>query len=148
MNAETPAYDLAECTQFISYWCKQTLAPHITLTAIVPDGPTTTATFMLADTEKATVWIARHQNAGRNIYFQVNEPPARCAKKPTKDMMQAALCRHADIDPHDSEYPYIEERGRLHKLAALLHSNPAMPPTAILDPATASNPCGRSRGSH
>ena len=48
--------------------------------------------------------------------------------------MQAALCRHADIDPHDSElYPYIEERGRLHKLAALLHSNPAMPPTAILD---------------
>jgi hypothetical protein len=100
------------------------------LTAILPDGPTTAATFMPAD----TIWIAHHQGAGRNVYFEVNETPARCAKKLTKDMMLAALCRHADIDPHeDDERPYLEERDRLHKLAAVLHADPVMPPTAILD---------------
>jgi hypothetical protein len=101
MNADMPTFDLAECTQFISHWCNQSHTPHVTLTAILPDGPTTTATFTPADIEKTADWIARHQGAGRNIYFEVNETPARCAKKPTKDMMQAALCRHADIDPHE-----------------------------------------------
>ena len=133
MNAEAPTYDRAECAQFISFWCEVTGAPHITLTAITPDGPTTTATFSLADTQKAGEWIARYQGGGRNIYFQVNETPARCTKKPTKDMMQAALCRHADIDPHDGDYPYQEERDRLHRLAECLCADPDMPPTAILD---------------
>ena len=37
-----------------------------------------------------TIWIAHHLGAGRNVYFEVNETPARCAKKLTKDMMLAA----------------------------------------------------------
>src|SRR5450631_3867415 len=71
IGTEPPTLDVAECAQFISFWCSVTGAPHITLTAITPDGPTTTATFTTADTEKAGGWIARHQGAGRNIYFQV-----------------------------------------------------------------------------
>ena len=27
-----------------------------------------------------TIWIAHHQGAGRNVYFEVNETPARCAR--------------------------------------------------------------------
>jgi hypothetical protein len=48
-------------------------------------------------------------------------------------MMQAALCRHADIDPHDGDHPYQEERVRLHQLAEFLRADPVIPPTAILD---------------
>lgn len=133
MNAVLLTFDLGECKKFISFWCEVTGAPHITLTAIVPDGSTTTTTFEAPDTEKAGAWIARHQGAGRNIYFQPNETPARCIKKPTKEAMQASLCRHADIDPDDGDRPYQEERDRLHQLADFLLADPHMPPTAILD---------------
>ena len=133
MNAETPTLDLSECMGFIVFWCELTGAPHLTLSAIVPDGSTTTMTFTAAETEKAGAWIGRHQGSGCNIYFQANETPACCTKKPTKDMMQVALCRHADIDPDDADHPYQEERDRLQRLAEFLHADPVMPPTAILD---------------
>ena len=73
----------------------------MTLTAITPDGPTTTATFAAGDTEKTRATGSRAQAAGRNVYFQVNETPARCATKPKKKLMIAALCRHADIGHDD-----------------------------------------------
>jgi hypothetical protein len=133
VNAEAPALDLAECKSFLAFWREVTGASHVTLTAITPDGPTTTATFTTADNEKAGAWIAHAQATSRNVYFEVNETPARCAKKPTKDVMQAALCRHADVDPVDELYPYSEERDRLRRLAEFLHDDPLMPPTAILD---------------
>jgi hypothetical protein len=133
VNAETPLLDPSECARFIVLWCEVAGAPHITLTAIVPDGSTTTTTFIVADTENAIAWITRHQGDGRNIYFQANETPARCSKKPTKAMMQAAVCRHADIDPDDGSHPFQEERQRLHRLAEFLRADPVMPPTVILD---------------
>jgi hypothetical protein len=133
MNAGQPILDLAECARFAAFWCEVTGAQHITLTAITPDGPTTTATFTIADVDKAAAWIAREQGACRNVYFEVNETPAGCTKKPTKELMQAALCRHADIDPDDASYPYQEERDRLHRLADFLGADPLMPPTVILD---------------
>ena len=133
MNAETPTLDLAECVQFISFWCGVTGAPHITLTAITPDGATTTITFTPSDLEKAGDWIRRAQTNGRNVYFQVNETPARCATKPKKEVMIAALCRHADVDPVEDLCPYAEERDRLHRLADFVRGDPVMPPTAIVD---------------
>jgi uncharacterized protein (DUF927 family) len=133
MTVETPTFDLAECAQFIAFWCRVTGAPHLTLTAITPDGPTTTATFTAADTEKAGSWIARAQAAGRNVYFQVNETPTRCVTKPKKEAIIAAIARHADVDPVDASHSYAEERDRLHRLAEFLLADPTMPPTAILD---------------
>jgi hypothetical protein len=87
INGAAPALDLTECAKFIELWSRIADTPHVTLTAITPDGPTTTATFTKADTKKATPWIKRHQDNGRNIYFQVNETPDRCVKKPNKEMM-------------------------------------------------------------
>jgi uncharacterized protein (DUF927 family) len=131
--AGPPILDLAECAQFAAFWCEVTGAQHVTLTAITPDGPTTTATFTIGDADKAAAWIAREQGAAHNVYFEVNEAPAGCTKKPTKALMRAALCRHADIDPDDAGHPYLEERDRLHRLADFLRDDPLMPPTAILD---------------
>ena len=135
MNVESPMLDVGECKTFLLFWREVTGAPHVTLTAITPDGPTTTATF--AEPDAAASWIERQQSANRNIYFQPNETPARCAKKPTKGAMQAALCRHADIDPDDDPddggQPYREERQRLHQLAEFLVADPNMPPTVVLD---------------
>lgn len=133
MSVETPALDLEECARFISFWSEVTGAPHITLTAITPDGGTTTATFKPSDIEAAGGWIARAQSANRNVYFEVNETPARCATKPKKEVMIASLCRHADIDPDDGGHPYQEERDRLHRLAEFVRADSALPPTAILD---------------
>lgn len=133
MSTEIPTYDLAECARFISFWSKVTGAPHITLTAITPDGPTATATFTPAQLDQAGGWIACAQSAGRNVYFEVNETPIRCTAKPQKRMMTAALCRHADVDPMDDLYPYAEERDRLHRLAECLRGDQVMPPTTILD---------------
>jgi hypothetical protein len=131
--ADSPMPDLAECERFIRFWCETTGAPHITLTAITPDGPTTTATFMPGDTEITGKWIRRVQKDERNVYFEVNETPTRCTKKPTKELMIAALCRHADVDPDDGSHPYQEERDRLRRLAEFLRADPILPPTAILD---------------
>jgi hypothetical protein len=40
------------------------------LTAIVPDGRTTTATF--TDPERAREFIAEHNNNGENVYYSIN----------------------------------------------------------------------------
>lgn len=133
MNAETPTPDLAACESFAAFWCDRTGAPHITLTAITPDGPTTTATFGRGQAEKLRAFIADAQRAGRNIYFQPNEAPAGCTSKASKAAMVATHCRHADVDPDDECYPLAEERDRLHRLAAILAADPEMPPTVILD---------------
>jgi hypothetical protein len=127
-----PALDLAECERFADFWCDTTGAPHITLTAIVPDGHTNTTTFRRG-TSTLRGWIAARQQEGAGIYFQPNETPSGCTRKPAKDKMIAALCRHADIDPDDENHPLAEERDRLARLAALLRDDPEMPPTVIID---------------
>jgi hypothetical protein len=47
--------------------------------------------------------------------------------------MVAALCRLADIDPLDDQFPHTEERERLLRLAAYLAADTVMPPTAVID---------------
>lgn len=132
MNAELPIPDLAECERFAWFWCGLTSAPHITLTAITPDGSTSTATFQRAQGIQLRAWIAREQSNGRNIYFQPNETPPGCTKKPAKGEMVASLCRHADIDPDDEHFPIAEERERLLKLGEVLRTI-LTPPSAIID---------------
>jgi hypothetical protein len=43
-SPEPPALDLSQYVHFIALWCEITGAPHVTLTAITPDGPTSTFT--------------------------------------------------------------------------------------------------------
>jgi hypothetical protein len=133
MNAETPMLDLAECERFFDFWCDATGAPHITLAAIEPDGRTATASFRRGKAGGLRDWIAARQREGYGVYFQPNEAPGGCASKPAKADMAAALCRHADVDPDDANHPLAEERDRLARLAERLRSDPAMPPTAIID---------------
>ncbi len=81
MNAETPTPDLAACETFADFWCGLTGAPHITLTAITPDGPATTATFTRGQPVALRNFVADAQRNGRNVYFQPNETPPGCTKK-------------------------------------------------------------------
>jgi hypothetical protein len=133
MNAEIPMPDLAECERFAAMWCQLTAAPHITLTAIKPDGPTDTRTFARGTGGQLRDWIARKQGQGDNVYFEVNEAPASCKTKPTKASMVAAVCRHADIDPMDEAFPFADERTRLHGLVELLTNDIEMPPSVVID---------------
>ncbi len=132
MNASTPSPDPAACASFADFWCRITGAQHITLTAITPDGPTTTETFLRGQMALRG-FVERHQREGRNIYFQPNQTPARCNSKPAKADMVAARCRHADIDPDDKHFPFSEERDRLHRIVAILAADMVMPPTVIID---------------
>jgi hypothetical protein len=128
-----PILDTAECARFLQFWMEVTDAPHVTLVSIVPDGNTTTCTFARGDLEAAKPWIAEHQEDGHNIYFQPNETLPGCDKKPAKIDMVAALCRFADNDPLDFEFPLAEERDRLAKLVANLGADLEFRPTAVID---------------
>ena len=69
MNAEIPTPDLAECERFAAIWCELTDAPHITLTAIKPDGPTDTLTFTRGMGGQLREWIAGKQGQGDNVWL-------------------------------------------------------------------------------
>ena len=133
MNAETPTPDLAACEAFAAFWCRLTGAPHITLTTITPDGPTTTATFARGQAAALRGFIADAQRDGRNVHFHPNETPSGCTRKASKKDMVAVLCRHADVDPMDDRFPLAEERDRLHRLAEALAADAVMPPTVIIN---------------
>ena len=134
MNAATLSLDTVEYKSFVRLWLELTGTGHITLTAIPPaGGATTTATFAPIWFEAMGRWLQIHQAANKNVYFQVNETHPQCARKPAKGDIIAALCRHADVDPMDDDYPYIDERDRLHRLAAFLNNSDTLPPTMVLD---------------
>jgi hypothetical protein len=134
MNAATLSVDTVECESFVRLWLELTGAGHITLTAIpAAGGATTTATFAPIRFEAMTRWLEIHQAVNKNVYFQVNETHPRCARKPAKGDIIAALCRHADVDPMDDDHPYFDERDRLHRLGAYLHNSDTLPPTMVLD---------------
>jgi hypothetical protein len=65
------------------------------LTAITPDGPTTTETFFKA--EAVARWIER-ENTNRNIYVMVAEPTGALRKKATKDDVARTRNLWADVD--------------------------------------------------
>ena len=100
---------------------------------------------MAADTEKAADWIARHQKTGRNIYFQVNETPARCSKKPNEGhdagrVMPARRCRPSRTAiTHTSRS--VTDSANLPLPCTPIRS---FHQPRLSTPATASNPCGQS----
>ena len=72
------------------------------LTAIWPDGPTTTQSFEASDEAGATRFIKDANHAGRNVYFTGNSC-GRPGSKPKKADMTGAIMLHADSDPRDGE---------------------------------------------
>jgi Mesyanzhinovviridae DNA primase len=75
------------------------------LTAIIPDGATTTRTFEAADETGVREFIETN-NATKNIYFTGN-PCGHVSKKPTKADMTGAIFLHTDDDPREGETPEI-----------------------------------------
>ena len=96
------------------------------LTAIVPDGPTTTRTFEASDEAGVRKFIVSH-NATENVYFTGNLC-GRVKKKPAKADMTGAIFLHTDDDPREGETP-DEAKARI--LAAYDAHDP--PPSIIID---------------
>src|SRR5262249_55310421 len=72
------------------------------LTAIVPDGATTTVTVHTADQVKAFV---RNHDGKRNLYYSVNPTRTAMSKKAAKKDIAAVEFIHFDGDPRDDETP-------------------------------------------
>jgi putative DNA primase/helicase len=104
---------------------------RITLTAITPDGPTSTATFSKTTDSKfkAIKWIAEQQAAGRNIYHQDCSVDS-INKRPTKADVSLIHCAHVDIDVKGMVSP----AGRRLALTAILAvlEGYKLPPTDII----------------
>jgi putative DNA primase/helicase len=105
-------------------------ASPVTLTAITPDGPTTTRTFRktAAGRAAAAKWIAGQQAAGRNVYYQ--DCSVRTVhKRPRKEDVSALHCAHVDIDARGEQEQIVQEKAAiLARLKAY-----AFPPTDIID---------------
>lgn len=94
------------------------------LTAIIPDGETTTKTF---DDEQKVRQFIETENQTKNIYFTGNLC-GRPTKKPTKAEMLGALFLHTDDDPRDGETPDEAKPRILATYDAL-----DLPPSIIID---------------
>ncbi len=103
----------------------------ITLTAITPDGPTSTATFrkMADDRMKAIKWITEQQAAGRNIYFQDCSVDS-IGKRPKKEDVCVIHCAHADLDVQGTLAPEAHAKA-LSAILAVLEGY-RVPPTDVI----------------
>ncbi|MBR1156300.1 phage/plasmid primase, P4 family [Bradyrhizobium sp. JYMT SZCCT0428] len=112
----------AECVEFLH--CLRPNDPWI-LTAIVPDGPTTTSSF----TAIQRIWefIAKHDGQ-RNLYYSVNPVHHSTSRKAKKQDILAAEYILADLDPIDDETP---EQAKKRYLVAI--DNSGKPPTMTVD---------------
>ena len=97
------------------------------LTAIWPDGPTTTKSFEASDEAGATRFIKSTNHTGQNVYFTGNSC-GRPGSKPKKADMTGAIMLHADSDPRDGE---TIEAAKKRILAAYAAHDP--PPSLIVD---------------
>jgi hypothetical protein len=73
------------------------------LTAIVPDGSTTTIT--TSDGDEASDFIAEHNTGGSNVYYQINPCRGVLTSKASKQDIEAVEYLHIDCDPADNESP-------------------------------------------
>ena len=96
------------------------------LTAIVPDGRTTTT--ITARDAKAVVAFVRKHDGRRNLYYAVNPLRAAVTKKAAKVDVAAIEYALADLDPEEGE---SSEAAKARYLEALAAHEPA--PTAITD---------------
>src|SRR5262249_42614248 len=95
------------------------------LTAIEPDGKTTTITARTADQVEAFV---RKWNGRRNFYYSVNPIRTPLNKKAAKTDIAAIEYALADLDPNEGETP---EAAKARYLKALERFEPK--PTALID---------------
>jgi hypothetical protein len=72
------------------------------LTAILPDGPTTTIT---AYTAAEVYSFLREHNGKRNLYYSVNPAKGPMSKKAAKTDIAAVEYLLSDLDPRDDETP-------------------------------------------
>lgn len=104
------------------------------LTAIVPDRKgISTATFMPSEAGQAVAWLKRFGQS-HNLYYSVNPPRHRMAKKADKEDIAAVHYLHVDADPRPGE-DLKEERERIFGLltnAAGLVERGLPEPTAII----------------
>ena len=95
------------------------------LTAIVPDGTTTTIT---AHNEQDVVDFVRQHNGKQNIYYAVNPTRVEMTKKAKKTDVASVKYLIADLDPYTGESP---EAAKARYLKAFETFNP--PATALID---------------
>jgi hypothetical protein len=96
------------------------------LTAIVPDGGTTTVTVQTADAALAFV----HKYDGkRNLYYSVNPTRQAMSKKAAKVDIAAVEYALADLDPNDDETSESAKTRYLQQLNGTFEPKP----TAIID---------------
>jgi len=100
----------------------------VTLTAIIPDGPSFTRSFDIGDPEGIQRFIDDN-NEDKNIYFSVNPLRTPVDKKADKTQIKGAQWLHVDIDPPDGAGTAEEKR------AAVLKKIKDCPvrPTVIID---------------
>jgi hypothetical protein len=84
------------------------------LTAIAPDGPTTTIT---AHSKDGVLKFVHKHNAIRNIYYSVNPTKEPVNKKAKKADMAAAEFVMADLDPRKDETPEDAKARYMERLA-------------------------------
>ena len=96
------------------------------LTAVIPDGMTTTMTFNATDVEAVRDFIETC-NVKQNIYYTGN-PCGRPTKKPAKVDMTGAVFLHTDDDPRAGETP---EAAKVRITAAYDDYDP--PPSIVVD---------------
>ena len=102
MDDERATYPKTDTTSAIAFLKALRPAGPWVLTAIVPDGPTTTQSFEASDEAGATRFIKSTNHAGQNVYFTGNSC-GRPGRKPKKADMTGAIMLHADSDPRDGE---------------------------------------------
>ena len=95
------------------------------LTAIVPDGPTTTITARTPDEVDAFV---RRYNGKRNMYYSVNPTRTAMSKKAAKTDIAAIEFALADLDPNADETSAAAKARYLEQLKVFKPK-----PTAVID---------------
>ena len=96
------------------------------LTAIVPDGATTTITARTADEVEAFI---REHDGKRNLYYSVNPTRTAMSKKAAKTDIAAIEYALADLDPADGETPEAAKARYLEQLNGAFEPKP----TAAVD---------------
>jgi putative DNA primase/helicase len=127
MGDERATYPKTDTTVAITFLKALRPAGPWVLTAIWPDGPTTTESFEASDEAGATRFIKDTNHAGRNVYFTGNSC-GRPGSKPKKADMTGAIMLHADSDPRDGE---TIDAAKKRILAAYAAHDP--PPSIIVD---------------
>lgn len=98
-----------------------------TVTGIIPDGTTDTATFGPGEEAELLEWL--EARSGRmNLYWMVNPARTRLTSKAKKEDVEELAWLHVDIDPGQGEEP---ETARANAVARLEAYSP--PPSIIVD---------------